>query len=228
MLSWMIFWISVLHVVSNIGCSNLFELSKKLQQQSPVLIRYNSWEQRITDFRYWWYQSGSKAEITQIGDSSVQIMFLFSVLMISNFYLIYCLHVESDQFYKQKLNYFKDFFPSFFFFTINYFLREKFLVIKVFYFFLIYLIDSLFCFSSTRNFFFVNIYYLNYLRISIKGLRGAFLFNVWLLNIILSRNQLFQCIYMSWTNEMNSSKYFLAWISVAFYHHSDPHSINLK
>lgn len=195
MLSWMIFWISVLHVVSNIGCSNLFELSKKLQQQSPVLIRYNSWEQRITDFRYWWYQSGSKAEITQIGDSSVQIMFLFSVLMISNFYLIYCLHVESDQFYKQKLNYFKDFFP-FFFFTINYFLREKFLVIKVFYFFLIYLIDSLFCFSSTRNFFFVNIYYLNYLRISIKGLRGAFLFNVWLLNIIL--------IYCQETNYFNA------------------------
>lgn len=127
-----------------------------------------------------------------------------------------------------KIELFQRLFSFFFFFTINYFLREKFLVIKVFYFFLIYLIDSLFCFSSTRNFFFVNIYYLNYLRISIKGLRGAFLFNVWLLNIILSRNQLFQCIYMSWTNEMNSSKYFLAWISVAFYHHSDPHSINLK
>lgn len=85
---------------------------------------------------------------------------------------------------------------SFFFFTINYFLREKFLVIKVFYFFLIYLIDSLFCFSSTRNFFFVNIYYLNYLRISIKGLRGAFLFNVWLLNIIL--------IYCQETNYFNA------------------------
>lgn len=135
MLSWMIFWISVLHVVSNIGCSNLFELSKKLQQQSPVLIRYNSWEQRITDFRYWWYQSGSKAEITQIGDSSVQIMFLFSVLMISNFYLIYCLHVESDQFYKQKLNYFKDFFPSFFFFYYKLLFKRKVSCNKSFLFF---------------------------------------------------------------------------------------------